>query len=70
MGSGRAWLLGRFALVAVVVVAFSFTLWVYTLKPYVYGIDGPYYLVQYFSLGITLGWSTGSSASVSPSLSV
>jgi len=51
VGVKRAGLLRRFMLVAVVAVAaFSFTLWVYTLKPYVYGIDGPYYLVQYFSL--------------------
>lgn len=50
MGVRRVGPLIRLMLVAVVVATFSFTLWVYTLKPYVYGIDGPYYLVQYFSL--------------------
>jgi len=50
VGVRRAGFLGRFMLVVVAVAAFSFTLWVYTLEPYVYGIDGPYYLVQYLSL--------------------
>mgnify|MGYP000008670601 CR=1 FL=1 len=40
-------------LLTIFVIAVLFTLYVYTQHNLVYGIDGPYYIIQYYSIAYT-----------------